>query len=482
MVFLLVLRNIARNKKNSAVIILLVAVITFLFFIGNSVIARSNLGIHQAFVQSLTGDIVLQKKTDITMNLFGANTPIIDDFFSIPVLPAHDAVMEIIKGEEGIYGVTSQVSGRAFLDMLGVREPVLLCGVDAQTYFPLFPGIILEEGRFLHNGEYGAMITSERAQRIERRGEQYPQIGDPLLFTSGGTLGFKIREVPLVGIFSYQNPGLFMNEIVIADPQTVRALNSIQVATSPEIELSGNTVLLFETGIDDIFSMDFSLEYDQPDVEFSADFLRAWLSETRTEQNAGVKGGDWNFIILRLKNNISSSLFIKSINSKLEASSVAAVDWRVAAGISAIMLLLIQVLFNTGMFLVCVAGVITLINVILISVFRRTREIGTLRAIGASDFYIRSLIIQENILLTIIAGSIGILGGAFFLKWVNSIGLEIPNELIISLLGGQVLSLGFIPQVAVSSIILAVALGIIVSVYPMEFTVRIQPIEAVRQG
>jgi ABC-type lipoprotein release transport system permease subunit len=483
MVFLLVLRNIAGNKKNCSIIALLIAVITFLFFIGNSVIRKSDLGLRQAFVQSLTGDVVLEAKADVTMNLFGANTPIIDTFFNIPPLPAYDAVMEIVRAQEGISGLTSQVSGKAFLDLLGVREPVLLCGIDADSYFLLFSGITLEEGRFLVSGEYGAMITAERAKRIETQSGQYPQIGMPLLLTSGGAVGFKIREVPLVGIYSYANPGQFMNEIVIIDPQTVRVLNSIQVAGSQNVELGENALALLDAPPDDIFSGIFTINDNEITTEqFSAETLQAYLSENKLEDNVNLSGGDWNFIILKLEKSKNTRSFISSLNKKLEPYGVTAVDWRIAAGTSAILLLLIQALFNIGVFLVCVAGIITVINILLIGVFRRTREIGTLRAIGASDMYIASLILQENLVLTAFAGALGIFGGILFIKWINSLSLLIPNELIASLLGGNVLSLGFIPSIAVLAFILAVALGIAVSIYPINVTVRVEPMEAVRHG
>jgi len=483
MVFFLVLRNIAGNKKNCAIIALLIAVITFLFFIGNSVIGKSDLGLRQAFVQSLTGDVVLEAKADVTMNLFGANTPIIDTFFTIPALPAYDSVMDIVRAQEGIAGFTSQVSGKAYLDLLEVREPVLLCGIDAESYFPLFSGIILEEGRFLASGEYGAMITVERAKRIEAQSGIYPQIGTPLLFTSGGAVGFKIREVPLVGIFSYANPGQFMNEIVIIDPQTVRVLNSIQVAGTQNVELGEDALALLNANTDDIFNDIFTTNENETKTEtFSAETLQAYLTENKSEETVNLSGGDWNFIILKLDKSKNTRSFINSLNKKLEPYGVTAVDWRIAAGTSAILLLIIQALFNMGIFLVCVAGVITVINVILIGVFRRTREIGTLRAIGASDMYIASLILQENLVLTAFAGAVGILGGVLFIKWINSLSVPIPNELIASLLGGDVLSLGFIPSIAVLAFILAVTLGIVVSIYPINVTVRVEPMEAVRHG
>ena len=478
MFFFLAIRNITRNKKSSFIIALFIGVITFLFFIGNSIIGKADQSLRGAFVDSLTGDVVLQRAGELTMNLFGANTPIIDDLFTVPVLPAYDAAMELVSAEAGIAGITSQVSGSAILDILSVREPVLLCGVDAATYFSLFPGIKIEEGRFLEAGEYGAMITMERAQRIEARGGQKPLTGTPLLLTSGGNLGFKIREVPLVGIFSYQNPGQFMNEIIITDPQTVRALNSIQVAGSAEAGEDAQHLLSVD--LDDIFSDAFGFS-DTEEEGFTADFLQTWLRESEDESFEQT-GGDWNFIILRLEKGRSAVTFIPSLNKKIGTFGLTAVNWRIAAGSSAILMLLVQALFNAGVFLVSVAGVIATINILLIAVFRRTREIGTLRAIGASDAYIRSLILTENLVISLVAGSAGVLGGFLFIRWINGLGINIPNNLIASLLDGPVLRLEFLPQIGVFSFIIAVILGLAASLYPVETAVRIEPMAAVRRG
>jgi putative ABC transport system permease protein len=479
----LALRNIARNKKNSIIIALLIAVITFLFFIGNSVIGRAERGIREAYIDNLTGDVVLQKTGDVTMNLFGANIPIIDSLFSLPVLPAYDTVKELAFAEEGIAGITSQVSGRAYLDMQGVREPVLLCGVDATNYFSLFPGITLEEGRFLRAGEYGVMITQDRAERLQKNSGQRPSIEMPILLNAGGKMGFKIREVPLVGIFSYQNPGQFMNEIVICDPQTVRILNSIQVAGSINIEVDDEAVSMLKADIDDIFGEGvLIIDKMQEGEGFSVDLLHSYLSEFNSDEPEEEIGGDWNFIILRLKKGISPVVFITSLNKRLNPYGITAVNWRVAAGSSAILLLLIQMLFNAGVFVVSVSGIIATINILLIAVFRRNREIGTLRAIGASDGYIRLLILGENFLIALAAGFTGVLGGVVFLQGINRLNILIPNELIASVLGGSVLRLEFLPPVAVFSFVIAILLGIAASVYPVEIAVRIEPIVVVRRG
>jgi ABC-type lipoprotein release transport system permease subunit len=118
----------------------------------------------------------------------------------------------------------------------------------------------------------------------------------------------------------------------------------------------------------------------------------------------------------------------------------------------------------------------------LIAVFRRTRELGTLRAIGASDAYIRSLIFSENLILAAVSGLAGVSGGFVFLRWINSLGLRIQNELFASLLGGSVLQIDFFPPLATLSFFIALALVLAASVYPVESAVRIAPMAALRRG
>jgi ABC-type lipoprotein release transport system permease subunit len=483
MIFFLALRNIIKNKKNSVIITALIAVITFVFFTGNSIISNADNNIREAFVDNLTGDVVLEKTGDTTLNLFGGNTPVIDSFFSIPVLPAHNAVMELVSSQEEIAGITSQVSGRAYLDFHSKREPVFLCGIDPETYFSVFPGIELKEGRFLTTGEYGAMITMERALKIERESGQFPIIGEFMLFTSGGVMGFKIREIPLVGIYSYTNPGQYLNEIILTDPQTVRVLNSIQVAGGSAYIPEDEKLNLLSVDVDDIFNTSLTTDENNNTNynEFSIDALQSFLRENNTEKDAET-GGDWNFILIRLKDKDITSAFINSLNDKLKSYGITAVNWRTSAGISAIYMSLIQSLFNIGIFLISIAGAIAVINIHLISVFRRTREMGTLRAIGASNSYIRSLILTESITIAISAGILGILGGIVFSRFIDGASLNISNNLIISMLGGQVLHMNFMPLIAFFSLLMAILLGFAASLYPLEAAVRIEPMAAVRRG
>ena len=487
MTWRLVIRNLIRNSKNSLVIFLLIAVITFLFFIGNSIMGQANAGLRKTYIESLTADVVIQKKAEMSMNLFGGNSPKIDASVAIPALPAFDHIIQILDKENGIANYTLQVSGRAVLQIPEISEsnqPALICGVDPESYFACFPGITVEEGRYLQNGEYGAMITNSRADKIEKDTGIRPQTGMPVLLSSAGAAGFKIREVPIVGIYRYENPGQFMEEIVIADPQTVRVLQAIQVATAPADEDefiswdpdAWNSGSAFETNIDYHYIEKYSGEGIDPES------LINLLNSREYPNDAELTGGEWNFILIRLNPGIVPAVFIKNLNKKLEPYNVYGSGWRVAAGTSAIMLLLLQSFFNIGGFLISIAGIIVVVNILLISVFRRTREIGTLRAIGASDSQIRFLILGENCFIAFLSGIAGIIGGVFFLRMINSANITISNELVASLLGGVILRIGFLPLTAAVSFSIALFLGAAASLYPVTTAVHIEPIVAVRQG
>ncbi|MDR1375019.1 MAG: FtsX-like permease family protein, partial [Treponema sp.] len=395
--------------------------------------------------------MVLQRISPVTMNLFGANTPVIDEFFTIPEFPAYDLIRDIALKEPGVVGMTSQVSTKAFLDASGFRSAALVCGVDPAGYFGLFPALILEQGRFLKPNEYGAMITVERAQEIANRSGTYPEIGSPLLLTAAGAAGFKIRELPLLGIYRYRNPGPLMNEIVITDPQTARILASIQVASSDA--LAGEDALgLLDSAMDDLFGEALFDEETSPeesaDSGLSPESVAAYLGSFTGGEEGFLAGGGWNFIILRLEQGASAGKVISSLNKKINPMGAAAVNWRIAAGNSAILLFLVQSFFNGGIVLMSVAGVIAAVNILLIAVFKRTPEIGTLRAIGAGDGYIRVLVLGENLVLSCAAGILGVLGGFWCIQAVNKAGIVIPNSIIASLLGGSVVKLHFMPVVA----------------------------------
>ncbi len=117
--------------------------------------------------------------------------------------------------------------------------------------------------------------------------------------------------------------------------------------------------------------------------------------------------------------------------------------------------------------LAIVIGGIGIINTMMMSVFERTREIGVLKAMGWKNRRVLGMILGESIVLTALAGIVGILLGV--------IGIN-----IIIKMAGLSLLLVFTPSIAFKAMIIAIVVGLIGGVYPAIRASRLQPTEALR--
>jgi putative ABC transport system permease protein len=118
------------------------------------------------------------------------------------------------------------------------------------------------------------------------------------------------------------------------------------------------------------------------------------------------------------------------------------------------------------------AGVIGIGNILLISVKERTKELGVRRALGATPSEVRNQIIIEALVLTLLAGIIGIICGAATL-W--GLGLAFGN-------GDFPYTNPTVPiPYVLMSLFLMVTLGILIGLIPAQRAVSIRPIDALRE-
>lgn len=112
-----------------------------------------------------------------------------------------------------------------------------------------------------------------------------------------------------------------------------------------------------------------------------------------------------------------------------------------------------------------IVGGVGVMNIMLVSVTERTREIGTRKALGARSGYIRAQFIVEAVIICLLGGVIGILLG-LLLAWAGA-----------SLLGFRlVLSLPII----FISVGFSMLIGVFFGYYPAKKASRLDPIEALR--
>ncbi|HTJ44642.1 MAG TPA: ABC transporter permease [Kofleriaceae bacterium] len=124
-------------------------------------------------------------------------------------------------------------------------------------------------------------------------------------------------------------------------------------------------------------------------------------------------------------------------------------------------------------FLTLLAGTIGVSNIMLITVKERTREIGLRKALGASPVTIIAMIMKESMVLTAIAGLLGIAAGAgiiaAFDAAVNMMGPTAP-------FGHPAVGLG----IAVQALVVLILSGAIAGIMPAAHAASIQPVEALR--
>ncbi len=112
-----------------------------------------------------------------------------------------------------------------------------------------------------------------------------------------------------------------------------------------------------------------------------------------------------------------------------------------------------------------VVGGIGIMNIMLVSVTERTREIGIRMAIGATDTDVQSQFLTEAVALSCMGGIVGILAG---------VGVSI---LITNMAGWAVL---ISPISIVAAVVFSMAVGIFFGYYPARKAARLDPIDALR--
>jgi len=130
-------------------------------------------------------------------------------------------------------------------------------------------------------------------------------------------------------------------------------------------------------------------------------------------------------------------------------------------------------IFLGGVGIVTLAlGAVGIINIMLVSVTERTREIGLLKAIGATKRSILAQFFWEGLLLTAVSGLIGIA--------VSAGGMWVLQEL----LTGKVPGFDpprLVPWSAALALVSLVLCGVVAGLYPASKAAAMDPIEALRR-
>ena len=188
-----------------------------------------------------------------------------------------------------------------------------------------------------------------------------------------------------------------------------------------------------------------------------------------TMQN-NLSSSNFTQIAVKLKdgydNEVSGNNIVKAIERKTNSGGAYTFTnlAQQKENISNILNIFTLVLSAIGMISLFVAG-LSIMNVMLVSVNERTREIGIKKALGASRGIIVFEFLCESAVLTLLGGITGIVFGT-----------------AVSMAGVGIIGLTFSPRVdiIIETLVFCIVVGIIFGIYPAVKAARLRPVEALR--
>ncbi|MBE5761786.1 MAG: FtsX-like permease family protein [Clostridiales bacterium] len=196
-----------------------------------------------------------------------------------------------------------------------------------------------------------------------------------------------------------------------------------------------------------------------------------YIPVTTAKKMVGADSG-YSSITICASNSVDSAEFARRASSFLNRYYENNDNYRVSALSMETMLDSLNSMMDTiSIALSVIAGISLLVggigvmNIMLVSVTERTREIGTRKALGATNSAIRMQFVVESMIVCLIGGVIGIILGAV-LGYVGSSLIDTPALPSVSSIA---IAVGF-----------SLAIGIFFGYYPANKAAMLDPIEALR--
>lgn len=191
-----------------------------------------------------------------------------------------------------------------------------------------------------------------------------------------------------------------------------------------------------------------------------------------TSAKSSSSNKNYQTVTIRAKDNVDITTFTTELQTYLDKLYIKNTKYKATASNMESMLESMTSMTSTMALAISAIAAISLLvggigvmNIMLVSVTERTREIGTRKALGAKSSHIKMQFIVESMIICAIGGIIGIVLGII----IGVIGAHVMgNSPVIS------------PMVIVGSFTFSMVIGIFFGYYPAKKAAGLDPIEALR--
>jgi putative ABC transport system permease protein len=454
--------------------------------VGNALMDTAGNGIRRSFIENYTGHVMISGKAEVDLSLFGIQGPEAGSE-EVPRIPEYEKVYQYAASLPEVEALAAQITGYTLFSFEEKGNQFgILFGIEPESYRAMFPdSITVVSGRYLQPGEEGILLSEGKVEEIRTELDVSLEAGDSVVLSGLGSAGFRIREVPIRGIFRFRQEVEGLSQINFIDVQSLRALLGMVVASAESFDLAEEETAFLEAGgrEEDLFGGPMVQSASSEELTMTEDSLLGILGErTAGSYTAAIDSGAWNFLLLKLQDESQLRPVIDTLNRWFEEEEIdaQAVDWKAASGGFGSLADTLQVVFNVLILIIAVVAVIIIMNTLVISVIERTTEIGTMRALGAQKPMVRRMFILETLSISVVFGLAGIGLGAGIIGILNLTGIAAPNPFFEILFGGKVLH-PLLPSSAVLyALAVIAAIGVIASLYPVAIALRIQPVRAIQ--
>ncbi len=476
----LAIKNLLRNKRKTFILGFLITTISLLVFVTNGIFEKTNTGLESLYVNSLTGDFLIAKDSEKINSIFGYEMPLVSSYEPVDQLETYLPITENLSIHSDKIQYTPIISAAVRLELENSYNNVAIFGIDAKNYFDTLKDIDIDKSAIdlLQAGNGGIIINETLAKSIEKTIKRPLKMGETLQLTTSTEGTFRIRKAVLAGILSYDSTTEPFNKIVLCDPQIVRELLMYTNTVDQTVELDKSAVDLVNIDFDDLFS-DFSEDFAVTSESTSDEILAnvgSLFENSANDETDYASIITWSFILAKAQANVTNSEVLTILtNDVTDGFDVQIMDWSQAAGTTAQAPIALQLSFNIGMIFIIIGSILVIVNGLVISVLERTREIGTMRAIGASKKFITKLYSAEMIILILFFSFLGMLLGLLICVIIQANPIILTNGFLITLFGSETVSPLINAKLVCSQIVVSVLIAVLAWQYPVLAATRIQP-------